>query len=282
MKNYKYTCLLLLIGVATNKGYAQEVINTAEIKFGREVKIFSDKVKLYYIKNHQPMLLENGSYLIENNTQKAKITIVNQLLSGSVTVNEKENRRADYTILNSLVATYKLFTDGNLVMDAYQKNKVAYFKEYGDDKVLNNEGWVSLDVKKHFGIGISKRYYKEGKLAKISNQVTATYTEFYPNGNKKLISGPNIHEEYKENGNLYNKQYTKDKVRYNDYYENGKLNTRWHINNQKNEETDYYKDGVLQKKEIIKVINGEKRLFIYEGKLTSNEPHATSGVKAVN
>ncbi|MDR6734998.1 hypothetical protein [Sphingobacterium sp. 2149] len=48
--------------------------------------------------------------------------------------------------------------------------------------------------------------------------VTGTFTEFYANGNEKKKQSPAIYETFNEDGTYDNSQYTKNNIRYDDYF----------------------------------------------------------------
>lgn len=141
-----------------------------------------------------------------------------------------------------------MYNGSDLALDVRRDKEKAYFKSYYPNKALKSEGWVSLDKNKHFGRGISKQYSENGTLTGIENDITVSYTAFYPNGNKKEVTGVNLFESYNEDGTPENKQYTKNNVRYDDYYYKGKLSTSSYKNKQGNDVKDYYENGQIQKK----------------------------------
>lgn len=267
------TCLLLLTGI--HGAFAQRVIDNAELKLGKEVNTFINKVQLVSPDKQKPVALNDGNYKINNSVQKASITLRNKLINGTISVREDDHTRTDYVILNSTVQSAKTFTDEVMTVDINRKDAEVHFKEYYVNGKIKAEGYMSLDQKKHYGKGITKSYDEDGKLQKISNDITETYTDFYPNGYKKSVSGPNIQETYNETGAFSTRQYRKNNIRYVDEYADGKLSTRSYDNADKSEVKEYYSNGLLQKKEVIKSIQGKLRLLIYNkaGNLVNNEPY---------
>ena len=285
MISFKNKLLFAFALLTTNLAFSQQPIDTIEIKIGRELRVFTNKVKIISIGTKKTVSLSDNNYQIDNTTQKAAIQIINKLVNGSLSITEKENERTDYTIKNSLVITMKIYEKDNLVFDSYQKENKAYYKKYRSDKTLASEAWVSLDEKKHFGVGVTKTYSKDGKLEQIDDRVAGTLTEYHPNGNKKSKNGQGVYEQYNENGIVYNKQYSKKNITYFDNYTNGKLYSSSYKNASQEEVTDYYKSGIFDKKEIIKEVKGEMFIKTYDkaGKLLNSKPQILPGrVSAVN
>lgn len=264
----------------TSFAFSQQPIDTLEIKIGREVKVFTTKVKIISIESKKTVSLTDNNYLIENKIQKANIQIVNKLINGTLFINEKENDSTNYTIKNSVVTDFKMYENGTLVFDSYQKDKKAYYKRYRADNTLESEAWISLDEQKMFGAGVTKKYSPQGIIVEIDDRVLGYFTEFHPNGNKKSRNGRGVYEQYNKDGILFNKQYSKNNTLYYDIYENGKLYTSSYKNESDEEVTEYYKAGIFEKKEIIKKTNGETFIYTYDktGKLMSKIPHQFPGI----
>ncbi|MDR2235900.1 MAG: hypothetical protein LBE92_07230 [Chryseobacterium sp.] len=270
MKKAMLNLFILTSGVV----FSQQSTENIMIHTGNTDNAFFNKVKITDKEETKSIQLKDGHYTFQNQDQKADISIKNTLISGHVTA-LRDKEKTDFTIVNSYITAYDIFTD-DIIINAYRDAQKAYFKKYDSNKVLKADGWMSLDKNKHYGKGVSKNYFENGKVSRISDEVTETYTDFYPDGNKKQKIGGNVFESYNENGTLNNKQYTKNNIRYNDYYQNGKLYTHAYQNKEGNEVTEYYKNGILDKKETVKIINGEKRLLTHNkaGKLISNIPYS--------
>lgn len=275
MKRILFSIFILASGVV----FSQQQRENLMIHVGNADHAFFDKVKVTDSSGTKSVQLEDGRYILGNDRRKADISVKNKMISGTFT-ELREGIKTDFTIENSYVKAYNIHSDGT-VINAWRDAKNAYFKEYDPNKVLKSDGWVSLDKNKHYGRGGSKHYFENGNVSSISDDVIETYTEFYPNGNKKQRSGQNIFESYAENGTLYNRQYTKNNVRYNDYYYDGKLATHAYTNKEGNDVTEYYKNGNLDKKETVKNINGEKRILTYDktGKQTGNTSYSEAMAK---
>lgn len=269
----KYISLLgfMFTTIITESAFAQTTIDTLKIKAANIEWAYIDEISIIGISGQKPVALKDGSYRLESENQKADITLTNGLISG--TVSETDGKvKNDYTIVNSLIMTYNSSTGSIPTVDTYRKEKNMFFKQY-ENSILRTEGWVSLDKNKHYGRGVSKSYHRNGNIQHISDEVSETYTDFYPNGNKQRVSAVDRYEAYDEDGRLTNKQYRKNNVRYSDDYVEGKLYTRSYQNSERNEVKEYYKNALFQKKEVIKTVNGIQRLLTYNktGKLISNE-----------
>lgn len=272
----RLVCLIVLVATV-GQSFSQKATRTLELKFGNEASVFLQPVRIVSVQQQTPTPLKNGSYQIENSTQKATIVLNNKLINGTASETDG-SAKTEYVIVNSYVTGLKSYTGDVLNMDAHKEKEQMYFKMYNINKTLIAEGTISLNKQKHYGRGITKSYFEDGTLQKISNYITETHTSFYPNGKKKAVMALDLQENYDEEGRLLDKQYWKNKVRYvEDYYE-GKLRTRSYENNDKSEVKEYYQNGVLEKKEVLKPVDGEMRLFIYNraGKLISNESDAPS------
>lgn len=269
----KYISLLgfMFTAIITESAYAQTTIDTLKIKAAHIERAYIDEISIIGISGQKPVALKDGSYRLESKNQTADITLKNGLINGSVSETDGKVKN-DYTIVNSLIMTYNSSTGSIPTVDTYRKEKNMFFKQY-ENSILRTEGWVSLDKNKHYGRGVSKSYHRNGNIRHISDEVSETYTDFYPNGNKQRVSAVDRYEAYDEDGRLTNKQYRKNNVRYSDDYVEGKLYMRTYENSEKNEVKEYYKNAILQKKEVIKTINGIQRLLTYNkaGKLISNE-----------
>ncbi|MGJ1447451.1 hypothetical protein [Sphingobacterium spiritivorum] len=270
---WKHISLLgvMFAGIITESVYAQTTIDTLKIKAANIERAYIDEISIIGISEQKPVALKDGSYRLESKNQTADITFTKGRISGSVSETDGKVKN-DYTIVNSLIMTYNSSTGSIPTIDTYRKEKNMFFKQY-ENSILRTEGWVSLDKNKHYGRGVSKSYHRNGNIQHISDEVSETYTDFYPNGNKQRVSAVDRYEAYDEDGRLTNKQYRKNNVSYSDDYVEGKLYMRTYENSEKNEVKEYYKNALFQKKEVIKTVNGIQRLLTYNktGKLISNE-----------
>lgn len=257
--------------------FAQKGQDTWKVNIGNTEtdKVFAQKVTVSDSRNDKKVLLSDGNYFFKNDEQTIDISMKKGLIYGLVFVTNNQKKVTQYKIENSMVKEFTIYKDSQLHQAGHRDDKKGYVKEYYPDgkQTLKNEAWMSLDKSKYYGRGITKSYYENGALSNISDRVTETYIKFYLNGNKKQKQGPDIYETYDEDGNLNNKQYTKNHIRYNEYYNKGKLNTRFYQDKEGNEVTEYYHNGIFQKKSIGKKLNGETRILSYDkaGKLISNE-----------
>jgi antitoxin component YwqK of YwqJK toxin-antitoxin module len=276
-KRFFFIATLLLL-LTTNKVFSQVLIDTLELKLGHQdrANTFTENVRVVSVKTQNPVLMKNGSYRIVNSKQKANLIVANKLMNGMVAVSVGEHTRIDYVITNSVVSALKTYDDDVLTAEVFKDKTQLYFKQYHANHRLKAEGSLSLDKLKHYGRGVTTYYDEQGVLRKIANNITATHTSFYSNGNKKAVSGPGVEESYNEKGQLLSKQYRKNNISYVEAYVDGKLHNRSYEDSDKSEVTAYYKNGVLQKKELLKTIKGEKRLLTYDpaGKLISNTIYA--------
>ena len=276
------TGLFTLCILSANVAFAQQKLEDIKIDLptsGDTGNVFINTVT-FKNSDKKTITLTDGNYSIDNSKQKADISIKKGLINGAVTEIE-EQVKFNFTIENSHITAYNMYNGSDLALDARRDKEKAYFKSYYPNKALKSEGWVSLDKNKHFGRGISKQYSENGTLTWIENDITVSYTAFYPNGNKKEVTGVNLFESYNEDGTLENKQYTKNNIRYDDYYYKGKLSTSSYKNKQGNDVKDYYENGQIQKKEIVTSVNGELWLSTYDksGKLVSKKPLSESGAE---
>lgn len=243
------TGIFSLFILTANIAFAQQKLDNIRIDLptsGDTGNVFINTVTLKD-SDKKTTALTDGNYSIDNSKQKANISVKKGLISGTVTETE-EQVKFNFTIENSYITAYNMYNGSDLALDVRRDKEKAYFKSYYPNKALKSEGWVSLDKNKHFGRGISKQYSENGTLTGIENDITVSYTAFYPNGNKKEVTGVNLFESYNEDGTPENKQYTKNNVRYDDYYYKGKLSTSSYKNKQGNDVKDYYENGQIQKK----------------------------------
>lgn len=152
-------------------------------------KVFIQKVIVSDSRNDKKVLLKYGNCAFKNNGQTIDISIKKSLIYGLVFVknNHKKEKVTQYKIENSMVKEFTIYMNSLLCQTGHRDDEKAYYKEYYPEgkQTLKTEGWMSLDKNKYYGRGISKKYYENGTLSYISDRVTETYTNFYPNGNKK-------------------------------------------------------------------------------------------------
>jgi hypothetical protein len=256
----KILMLFILIG---NLAFAQTA-STLNVKIGNLDQLFLQGISIINMETKESVTLKDGTYTFNYNNQNADISIKNGLINGTVTA-VKGEEKSEYNIENSQAKKLTVHKGDFLYVEGYRDADKAYYSEYYPSAAhrLKGEGWMSLNKNKHFGVGISKEYDEDGNIAHIANMVTETYTDFYPNGNKKKKQSPTIYETFHEDGTYDNRQYTKNNIRYDDYYYKGKLYTRSYKNKDALEIKEYYQDDVLQKKEV-KQTNGQIRVYTYD------------------
>ncbi|WP_294187650.1 hypothetical protein [uncultured Sphingobacterium sp.] len=243
--------ILLPLILIANFAFAQSQLpNTLTVKIANLDQLFFRNVRIVDQVKKKNVALKDGIYTLKNGNQIADISINRGFIDGKVTV-VKGDEKTNYTIEQSEAKRFTVYTGDVLLVEGYRDSDKAYYREYypGTEQKLKREGWMSLNKNKHYGLGISKEYFENGQIAHIANMVTDTFTDFYPNGNKKKHQSPNVYETFKEDGTYDNRQYTKNNIHYNDYYYNGKLYRRSYKNKDAVEISEYYDNGVLQKKE---------------------------------
>ncbi|SHE81141.1 toxin-antitoxin system YwqK family antitoxin [Pedobacter caeni] len=270
----KKTTSILVVMLLTGNAFSQKINTSVRVKIGESDFAFINKVKIVDLETGVPVLLEDRKYQIENPSQKATLEVKDDLIEGTLSVMEHISLKTDYIISNSLVVSYKNYERKQLTLEVYRDKEVIRYKGYYPNQTMRSEGWTSINKNEHFGNGISKTYYENGKLEKISNDITGLDTTYYPTGKIQYVTGPNFAEDYGKDGIIHTKQYFKNQLRYIEDYKAGKLNTRSYENAKKEEVKEYYKNGVLDGQEILKSINGSKRILTYNktGKLIKNEP----------
>lgn len=252
--------LLLLLILMANLASAQ-LPNALNVKIGNLDQLFFQDVSIIDKETKKSVALKDGVYTFKHDNQQVDISIKNGFIDGRVTV-VKGDEKSEYKIENSQAKKVTVYTGGFLYIEGHRDIDKAYYRAYypGTEQRLKSEGWVSLNKNKHYGIGISKEYYEDGKIAHIADMVTETFTDFYPNGNRKKKQSPTRYETFNEDGTYDNRQYTKNNIRYDDYYYKGKLYTRSYKNKDALEIKEYYQNDVLQKREA-KQANGKVRIF---------------------
>lgn len=267
------------------------------------LEAFTLKVEIteYNTYFYNEVTLANGSYKINNKSQEADFIIENNLISGTVTTYENfkkgqhkegDNFKTEYKLNKSLVTEYTMFADDKLFVKAYRKGNQVFAKEFYKTGEVQNESQSSVAPDKTYVLSITKSYYRDGKIYLINDEISETDTQFYPNGKKKSVMGKTETTYYDENEVITRKANFKTPPFYDDEFVNGKLSLRTYKNDENEEVKEFFKNGILERKEITKSINGEKITFVYDksGKLIEKHPYqiekqkisgTTSGEKAV-
>ncbi|WP_293936909.1 hypothetical protein [Sphingobacterium sp. UBA5996] len=240
--------LLLPLILITNFAFAQ-LTYTLNVKIENLDQLFFRNVSIVDQVTNKNVALKDGIYVFKYDNQNADISIKNGFIDGTVTV-VKGDEKANFTIEKSQAKKFTVYTGGVLLIEGHRDIDKAYYRQYypSTEQKLKSEGWMSLNKNKHYGLGVSKEYYEDGQIAHIANMVTDTFTEFYANGNKKKKQSPTMYETFNEDGTYDNRQYTKNNIRYNDYYYKGELYSRSYKNKDSLEIKEYYQNGVLQKR----------------------------------
>lgn len=242
---------------------------------------FEDSITLHHIYPY---------YSIDNRNQQALFSLEDGLISGTVTTYENfkkgqhkegDSFRTEYKLNKSLVTEYTMFADDKLFVKAYRKDNQVFAEEFYKDGKVAKEFQTSLKPDKSYGLSITKSYDKDGNLYQINNEFTETITEFYANGNKKSVMGKTSITYFDENEIITRKANFKTKPFYDDEFVNGKLHSRSYKNDQNEEVKEYFKNERKEKKEITKIINGEKITFVYDklGKLIDKYPYFIQDLK---
>lgn len=273
MKKKKYTdaqrlkrtdmkiILFLPVLLIANFAFAQlRLPNTLNVKIENLDQLFFRKISIFDSETKKSVALKDGIYTLTNKNQNADLSIKRGFIDGTVTV-VKGDERTNYKIEKSQAQKFSVYTGDVLHIEGHRDIDKAYYREYysGTEQKLKREGWISLSKNKHYGLGISKEYYEDGQIAHIANMVTDTFTDFYLNGNKKKNHSPTVYETFNEDGTYDNRQYTKNNIRYDDYYYKGKLSSRSYRNKEQIEIKEYYENGVLKKREAVQA-NGQVRI----------------------
>lgn len=258
--NMKIKLVLPLILIA-NFAFAQSQLpNTLNVKIENLDQLFFRNVSIYDSGTNKRVSLKDGIYVLKNGNQNADFSIKRGFIDGTVTI-VKGDEKYNYTIEKSQAKKFKVYTGDVILIEGHRDLDKAYYREYYPytKQKIKTESWISLNKNRHYGIGISKEYYEDGQIAHIANLVTDTFTDFYPNGNKKKHQSPTVYETFKEDGTYDNRQYTKNNIHYNDYYYKGKLYSRSYKNKDAVEVKEYYENGVLQRRETDQA-NGQVRI----------------------
>jgi len=180
-----------------------------------------------------------------------------------------------------LVTEYTLFADDKLFVKAYRKGNQVSATEFYKTGEVQNESQSSVAPDKTYGLSITKSYDRDGKIYQINDEITETYTQFYPNGKKKSVMGKTETIYYDENEVITRKANFKTPPFYDDEFVNGKLSLRTYKNDENEEVKEYFKNGILERKEITKIINGEQITFVYDksGKLIDKHPYQIENQK---
>jgi len=279
-------------------------IDTLQLVIPKDyLEAFTHKVEIaeYNAYFYNEVILASGFYKIRNKSQEADFIIENNLISGTVTTYENfkkgehkegDSFKTEYKLNKSLVTEYTMFADDKLFIKAYRKGNQVFAKEFYKTGEVQNESQSYVAPDKTYGLSITKSYDRHGKIYQINDEITETYTQFYPNGKKKSVMGKTETIYYDENEVITRKANFKTPPFYDDEFVNGHLHSRSYKNDENEEVKEYFKNGILDKKEITKIINGEQITFVYDksGKLIEKHPYqienqkilgTTSGEKAV-
>lgn len=285
--------LAITISFCVNTAFSQhKSVDTLQLVFPKELEIFTKKIEIaeYNTYFYNEVTLNNGAYKIRNKSQEADFIVENNLISGTVTIYENfkkgqhkegDSFKTEYKFDKSLVTEYTMFADDVLFVEAYRKGNQIYGKEFYKDGKISAEGQTSLKPDKSYGLTIAKSYDKEGKIYQIDDEISETITQFYPNGNKKSVMDKTTITYFNEDESIIRKTNFKTKPFYDDGFVNGKLSTRSYKNQENEEVKEYFKNGIKDKKEINKTINGEKITFVYDksGKLIDKYPYQIQNQK---
>jgi len=267
-------------------------VDTLQLVIPKGLEAFTQKVEIaeYNAYFYSEVILANGSYKINNKSQEADFIIENNLISGTVTTYENfkkgqhkegDSFKTEYKLNKSLVTEYTLFADDKLFVKAYRKGNQVSATEFYKTGEVQNESQSSVAPDKTYGLSITKSYDRDGKIYQINDEITETYTQFYPNGKKKSVMGKTETIYYDENEVITRKANFKTPPFYDDEFVNGKLSLRTYKNDENEEVKEYFKNGILERKEITKIINGEQITFVYDksGKLIDKHPYQIENQK---
>ncbi|KAA5535883.1 hypothetical protein [Paenimyroides baculatum] len=268
-------------------------IDTLQLVIPKDyLEAFTYKVEIaeYNAYFYNEVILASGSYKIRNKSQEADFIIENNLISGTVTTYENfkkgqhkegDNFKTEYKLNKSLVTEYTMFADDKLFLKAYRKDNQIFGKEFHKTGEVQNESQLSVAPDKTYGLSITKSYDRDGKIYQINDEITETYTQFYPNGKKKSVMGKTETTYYDENEVITRKANFKVPPFYDDEFVNGRLHSRSYKNDENEEVKEFFKNGVLERKEITKIINGEQITFVYDksGKLIDKYPYQIENQK---
>jgi len=185
-------------------------IDTLQLVIPKDLETFTQKVEIaeYNAYFYNQVTLANGSYKINNKSQEADFIIENNLISGRVTTfenfkkcqhKEGDNFKTEYKLSKSLVTEYTMFADDKLFVKAYREGNQVFGKEFYKTGEVQNESQSSVAPDKTYGLSITKSYDRDGKIYQINDEITETYTQFYPNGKKKSVMGKTETIYYDEN-----------------------------------------------------------------------------------
>lgn len=238
-------------------------VDTLQLVIAKELKTFTQKIEIaeYNAYFYTEVALPNGSYKIKNKSQDAEFILENNLISGTVTTYENfkkgqhkegDSFKTEYKFDKSLVTEFTIFADDKIFLKAYRTKDKAFATEFSENGNIAKEYQTSLLSDKSYGLSITKSYNKEGKIYQIDDEFTGTITQFYPNGNKKSVMDKTATTYFNEDGIITRKVNFKTKPFYDDEFVNGKLATRSYKNDENEEVKEYFKNGVLEKKEVKK------------------------------
>lgn len=291
MKNIKPKLLLAFALIFTiNFAFSQRRhIDSLQLIIPKGLETFTKKITIqsydtYYFEDSITLNHIYPYYSIQNRNQDASFSSENGLISGTVTTYESfkkgehkegEKFRTEYKFEKSLVTELTMSADDKLFINAYRKDNQVFAKEFYKDGKIAKEFQTSLKPDESYGLSITKSYDKVGNLYQIDDEITESITEFYDNGKKKSVMGKTETIYYDENEVITRKANFKVKPFYDDEFVNGKLSFRTYKNDENEDVKEFFKNGIKEKKEITKIINGEKTTFVYNksGKLIDKHPY---------
>lgn len=282
--------ILIILILISNFYQSQDVRNDLKFDVRFEEDALLSTVKIENL-NQSKVSLKNGTYHITNDVQDGEISIKDGKITGTFTAkksfeNTKENKTSQsviqYTIKDSWITNYTKHIDNILSVEAKRENLRVSLRSYYPNQKLAAESWISIDKKKNYGTGLTKKYYEDGTPQSLRNTILETYTDYYPNGNVEQIKGPNLLETYNKDGSPDNKQFFKNKIQYNDYYYDGKLSSRSYKNAENHEVKENYEKGVFKNKEVTKIVNGSRQTVIFDkNNQPTNKSNAVSAAKNI-
>lgn len=268
-KLFRIICLIT-VSASLN---AQIPLEHARIELSNELNLFIDEVSIINTHSGKKLLLDDDQYTIASNPQFAQFEINNGKINGSLKELGKQNNYTLFDINNSIITKAREYEGDKLVMEGYVEENMLRYKQYYKSGKLMSDGWISLNKRKYFGRGIVKEFSENGQLNKEINTVKESYKFYHDNGQLKEKIEPNGSEHYDVNGTVIKKSYTKDNIHYTDYYQDGLISESVYFDENDNEVKIFYIKGKMVKKQLVKEVNGNKRLLTYDqsGKLINDE-----------
>ena len=273
--------------VCWNTGFSQHKnVETLQLVIPKELEIFTKKIEIaeYNTYFYNEVTLNNGSYKIRNKSQEADFVIENNLISGTATTHENFKNgeykdgnlfRTEYKFDKSVVTQFTIFADDALFAKAHRKGNQVFATEFYKNGEIAKEFQTSVATDKNYGLTITKSFYRDGKIYQIDNEIEQTITQFYENGNKKSVMNKTSTTYFNEDGLIIRKANFKIPPFYDDEFVNGKLSTRSYKNDKSEQIKEYFKNGILERKELTNTISAEKTIFAYNkaGKLINKKSY---------